>query len=92
MSSETYIIETLEIELNRLRYEERSSVHYTSMNENGQVPADRWSRIHALEKAVVFHKKLRGEGKTWDKCNQFNATGTFWPPAPAAPPVPAVKS
>lgn len=78
MSVENYIIETLEIELNRLKYEERNSTHYTSMNENSQVPKDRWTRIHALEKAVVFHKKLRGEGKPWSKGNQFNDTDRFW--------------
>ena len=79
MPLEQYVIQTLEIELNRLRYEDRSKVHYASTNENNEVPKGRWERIHALEKAIIFHKKLVKEGKRWYDGNQFNDTRTFWP-------------
>jgi hypothetical protein len=67
------------IELNRLKYDDRVQVHYISRNENNQVSKDRWARINALEKAIIFCAKLLGEDKHWKDGNQFNSVADFWP-------------
>lgn len=78
MGPEQYIIETLEIELNRLKFEDRSTVHYSARNENNQVCSDRWARMEALRKAIRFHERLVFEQKTWAKSNEFNGVAEFW--------------
>lgn len=80
MSSEHYIIETLEIELFRLKQEDRTEIHYTKRNENNQVSKDRWEIINGLEKAINYLTKLTAtdKGKKWKDGNQFNDAENFW--------------
>ena len=78
MDPNYYVKETLEIELNRLKYEERTRLHYTARNENNQAVTDRWSAIEALERAIAFSKKLSEEHKYWTDGNPHNTVSKFW--------------
>lgn len=75
---EFYVIETLKIELYRLKQEERSETHYCKSNENNQVSKDRWQHINGLEKAIIYLEKLVKEGRRWKDGNQFNSVDNFW--------------
>lgn len=72
MNDEHYIIQTLEIEMNRLIYEERID------RTNGYKSTEVSQRIKSLEKAIIYLKSLQKDGKSWVSCYEFNNYKEFW--------------
>lgn len=79
MRPEIYVLDTLRIELCRLKQEDRTEIHYAKNNENNQVCKDRWERIRCLEQTIILLESNIKYGRFMNLFNEFDAKDGYMP-------------